>query len=950
MHGLYYTHQGQVLALPLLAVRAHASIKELSARVVLTQTYTNVMSFAIEAKYSFPIPARASVYGFVMVKQDGTRVVGSVLEKHEARKTYTAAVEKGHQASLVEQHSPDTFQVSVGNIPPNQQVQIELSYATELAEDEENDSVRFHLPVHIGQRYGRAPASTPSPFPDTFLVSSSAAPFLSITADVEAVAAISKIGSPTHTVSTELGPDPTLPNFKELPFSNYARVSLSSDSALEKDFVLAFKSAGLDAPRCIAEPHPTYATIAVALSFVPRFSLPDLARQEFILLVDRSGSMGGARIAAARKALVVLLRALPHQDTRFQVVSFGSRATLLWPDGSRAYTQATLEEATRHVDGMRADYGGTEIRAALETCFRARARDRPTSVLVLTDGEAHDVDRVLQAVKGAVAAAPDTAPLRVSVLGIGNSVSTAMCEGIARVGNGTCMLVVEEETTFTGKVARLLKAARTPMLSNITVDWGNPVAAESALEDDFEVVENEQEVKDVDVKQKDNVVELKTPLNVFDEATDPTHLDDTGPPPPTPVVLPPPPAVQQSPFKIRNLFPGTRVNVYAILQGRSSIPQTVTLRGVSPDGAEIALPVPVTPSRLPSTPALHALAARKIIQDLEDGQHDKALADPADADLLARTVRASIVRLGTTYSISSTHTSFVAVDETLPSPPLPAVKPAATRTTIRARARYQFVDTGSDSESDAGEDAVDEMAATMQLMAVNLSKVAERGERLDSLVGSTNELSASAQRFRRSVHVRRIGVSPSRSCCPLLTSLKPELDQQNQRIQRLDSMADSLDSKIASNSSRLSRLTSASASAPVAAPADADAEDPLEVLARLQSFDGAFDAPLAVLTVPGLKLNEGRTLDDVRALLPPVQLRPDGAPDQEQADKLLASLLAMAFAGIRMRTGLEADRDAWAGLYEKVRSWVEGTCQNIGAPGSVAELEEKIVAMLVGEA
>ncbi|KAJ7143665.1 von Willebrand factor type A domain-containing protein [Mycena filopes] len=949
MHGLYYTHEGHVLALPLLAVRAHASIKELSARVALTQTYTNVMSFAIEAKYSFPIPARASVYGFVMVKQDGTRVVGSVLEKHEARKTYTAAVAKGQQASLVEQHSPDTFQVSVGNIPPNEQVQIELLYATELAEDEENDSVRFHLPVHIGQRYGRAPASTPSPFPDTFLVSSSATPFLSITADVEAVAAISKIGSPSHTVSTELGPDPTLPNFKELPFSNYARVSLSSDSALDKDFVLAFKSAGLDAPRCIAEAHPTYATTALALSFVPRFSLPDLARQEFILLVDRSGSMGGARIAAARKALVVLLRALPHQDTRFQVVSFGSRATLLWPNGSRAYTQATLEEATRYVDRMHADYGGTEIRAALETCFRARARDRPTSVMVLTDGEAHDVDRVLQAVKGAVAAAPDTAPLRVSVLGIGNSVSTAMCEGIARVGNGTCMLVVEEETSFTGKVARLLKAARSPMLSNITVDWGNPVAAESALEDEFEVVENEEEVKDVDVEQKDDVVGLKAPLDVFDEATDPTHLDDTGPPPPTPVVLPPPPAVQQSPSKIRNLFPGTRVNVYAILQGRSSIPQTVTLRGVSPDGAEIALPVPVIPGRLPSTPALHALAARKIIQDLEDGQHDKALADPADADVLARTVRATIVRLGTTYSISSTHTSFVAVDETLPSPPLPAVKPAATRTTVRARGRYQFVNTGSDSsESDAGEDAIDEVAATMQLMSVDLSKVAERGERLDSLVGSTNALGVSAQRFRRSEPSLSSGIVSSLSRLSKMLGASSELDRQNQRIDTLDSKTDTLDSRIAARSSRLSRLTSASTAAPV--PTLVDAEDPLEVLARLQSFDGAFDTPLAVLTVPGLKLNEGRTLDDVRALLPPVQLRPDGAPDQEQADKLLASLLAMAFAGIRMRTGLEADRDAWAGLYEKVRSWVEGVCQNIGASGSLAELEEKIAATLVGEA
>ncbi|KAJ7729332.1 vault protein inter-alpha-trypsin domain-containing protein [Mycena metata] len=731
MFGLYYTHQTQVISLPLLAVRAKASIKELSAQVKLTQTYANDASFPIEAKYSFPIPARAAVYGFTMVKQDGTRVVGSVLEKHEARKTYTTAVEKGQQASLVEQHSPDVFQVSVGNIPPKEQVEIELLYATELGEDEENDSVRFHLPVNIGARYGKAPESTPSPLTTTLLVASSTTPFLSITADVEAVAAISKIGSPSHTVSTELGPDPALRNFQELPFANYARISLSSDSALDKDFVLTFKSAGLDAPRCVAETHPALPTTALALSFVPRFTLPDLARQEFVLLVDRSGSMDGARIAAARKALIVLLRALPHQDTRLQIVSFGGRSAPLWPDGSRAYTQTTLEEATHHVDGMQADFGGTEIRRALEGCFQGRALDRPTSVLVLTDGEAYDVDGVLRVVKTAVAAAPDSAPLRVSVLGIGNSVSTAMCEGIARVGNGACMLVGEAETSFTGKIARLLKAARAPLLSNITVDWGRPVVEESTLEDDFEVVEKEEGAKEEEAVEKVDVAEIKPPLNVFDETMDPTQLDQTEPPPPAPVVLPPPPTVQQSPFKIRNLFPGTRVNVYAILQGRSSIPQTVTLRGLSPDGAEIALPVPVTTSRLPSTPALHALAARKIIQDLEDGQHNEALADPADADLLARTVRASMVRLATTYSVSSAHTSFVAVDEALPSIPPPSSVPVATgrgATSPRLRVtgprrRFQFVtDPGSDSDSDVEDDpAALALALSSSLMQLSVS-------------------------------------------------------------------------------------------------------------------------------------------------------------------------------------------------------------------------------------
>ncbi|KAJ7468659.1 von Willebrand factor type A domain-containing protein, partial [Mycena latifolia] len=665
IYGLYYYDQHRVVSLPLLSVRAEAGIKELAAQVKLTQTYGNDAAFPIEAKYSFPLPARAAVVSFVMIKQDGTRVVGSVLEKQEARETYTNAVAQGQQASLMEQQTPDVFQVSVGNIPSNEQVQIELVYATELTEDEENDSIRFHLPIHIGARYGQAPQSTPSVFrTSAFISSSSKAPFLTIAVSVEAIAPIAKIGSPSHTVSTELGPDPKLPDFKELPFSNYARVSLSSDSALDKDFVLTIKSAGLDTPRCVAELHPTHDTVALGLTLVPRFKLPDLSRQEFVFLVDRSGSMAGKRIAAACKALVVMLRALPHQDSLFQLMSFGSRCDALWPQGSKPYNQETLDQATRHVDAMDANYGGTEIRAALQQCFRARKADRPLSVLILTDGDAWDLDGVLTEVKSAVAAAPKTAYIRVSALGIGNSASTAMCEGIARAGNGTCMMVGEEETSFTGKIARMLKAARTPPISNITVDWGRPAVEEKGAappyEDDFELV---------DASEK--AIGKKT-LNIFDEGIDePMDLDTAPAPPPPAVVLPPPPAVQQAPFVIRNLFPNIRLNAYAFLQGTNCciIPKTVTIRGSTADGAEIELPIPIIFSHLQNSPgappAIHALAARKIIQDLEDGQHALAatLANPDDADLLARTVKASIIRLGKTYSISSAHTSFVAVDE-----------------------------------------------------------------------------------------------------------------------------------------------------------------------------------------------------------------------------------------------------------------------------------------------
>ena len=42
---------------------------------------------------------------------------------------------------------------------------------------------------------------------------------------------------------------------------------------------------------------------------------------------------------------------------------------------------------TRHVDQMSADFGGTEMRSALEKVFKSRCAQLPTSCFILTDGE-----------------------------------------------------------------------------------------------------------------------------------------------------------------------------------------------------------------------------------------------------------------------------------------------------------------------------------------------------------------------------------------------------------------------------------------------------------------------------------------------------------------------------------------------------------------------------------
>jgi hypothetical protein len=102
------------------------------------------------------------------------------------------------------------------------------------------------------------------------------------------------------------------------------------------------------------------------------------------------------------------------------------------------------------------------------------------------------------------------------------------------------------------------------LITDIAVDWGVPVieASQAVDEDEFVMVSDEEENGNAAGKGKG-----KMALNIFDESVDPLQTDIQLVPPRPELVLPPPAPVQQSPFKIRTLSPGNRLNVYAILQG-----------------------------------------------------------------------------------------------------------------------------------------------------------------------------------------------------------------------------------------------------------------------------------------------------------------------------------------------------------------------------------------------
>ncbi|KIJ27180.1 hypothetical protein M422DRAFT_191319, partial [Sphaerobolus stellatus SS14] len=403
---------------PLVNTTVHYDLVYVHAMANVVQTFTSDISTAVEIKYVFPLPPDSSVCAFKAVIDDEHTIKGIVKPKAKAKAEYEAAISKDKAAALLEQGNVEVFQLSLGNIKPEQTIEIHISFACTISHNGDLNSLRLTFPCIIAPRYGAGPQDF------SVNVSTQALDF-SVSAQMTSY--IKSITSPSHPIKMKLGQSTAESMTAFDPFK--AHVSLSSSTLLEKDIVVSLTCEDLDKPHCTVESFipdegAKEHTYAYALTLVPRFELPSLPSQEYIFLVDRSGSMEGAKIAAVRSALQIMLRSLPQHGTSFNIMSFGSRHTLFWPS-SMAYTAENVEHASAHVDTIDANYGGTEIRAALDVAFRSRSDSAtPASVFVLTDGEAYDLDGVQATVADAISRSKaSNSLLRLFCLGIGNAVS-----------------------------------------------------------------------------------------------------------------------------------------------------------------------------------------------------------------------------------------------------------------------------------------------------------------------------------------------------------------------------------------------------------------------------------------------------------------------------------------------------------------------------------------------
>ena len=444
--------------IPLQGVRIEACLTGLSTEVTVTQRYTNLEAVDVEAVYVFPLEEGAAVCGFTA--RVGDRLIrGRVEEREKAFEVYDDAMAAGHGAFLLDQERPNIFTVSVGNLRPQQTIEIAITYVALLAF--EGTAVRLLIPTTVSPRY--VPAGPPEVGqPDGEHVNPPAqemVPYgLTLTVEIRDTSML-QIESPSHAIRTSSHAHGTT-----VTLASAQADSPSPYVALDRDFVLLMQPEDADQPVAHVS-RETDGTLCAMVTFHPQpLNIPSRGH-EVLFLLDCSGSMQGDSIAQAQRALALCVRALEERDS-FNIVCFGSTFTSLWPT-PQPYNQASLEEATRYVQQVGANLGGTEILPPLQHLLQmAPDPERPRQLLVLTDGEVSNEADVIDLCACYVATA------RVFAFGIGAGVSEHLVRGVARASHGAAEFIYPGER-MEPKVLRMFGRVHTPAFKNVHIDWGS---------------------------------------------------------------------------------------------------------------------------------------------------------------------------------------------------------------------------------------------------------------------------------------------------------------------------------------------------------------------------------------------------------------------------------------------------------------------------------------------
>lgn len=463
---LVKSEDGTADQMPLKHTAAKVNIAGVIADVEITQVYQNEGEVPLEATYVFPASTRAAVFAMEM-RVGYRRIKAQIRERDAARQLYEAAKEEGKTASLLEQERPNIFTMNVANILPGDSIVVKLSY-TELLKPEKG-IYEFVYPTVVGPRY-TGPQGDPEP-EETVVPTSlpeksqgeipytpeGEAPSYTFgfEANLSAGMPIQRVMSPSHKV---------LVDFRQ--GNEVAKINLD-ESELKggnKDVVLRYRLSGEAIQPGVLTYEENGEKFFLLMMQPPKLVEPEaIPPREYVFVVDVSGSMSGFPLNTSKELMLDLLKNIRETD-RFNILFFASSNIYFAPKS----VEATPENIKKAGDFMLSQRGGggTNLYNAMKGAMDLEGTENYSRhIVAVTDGYISAEVRVFDLIRNNLNEA------NVWAFGIGNSVNRFLIEGMAHVGKGEPLIVLNG-LEATAQAKKFREYIETPALTNVKVDFG----------------------------------------------------------------------------------------------------------------------------------------------------------------------------------------------------------------------------------------------------------------------------------------------------------------------------------------------------------------------------------------------------------------------------------------------------------------------------------------------
>ncbi|QBY03480.1 VWA domain-containing protein [Thalassotalea sp. HSM 43] len=435
-------------ALPELQISEHhvdVVIENGYAITKVEQVFFNPNNQDLEALYSFPVPEKASLGEFVYYI-DGNPVIGEVVTQQKADSLYEQEKQAGRDVAKTSQNSFKTFETQVYPVRANDYVRIHLTYIQ---------------PVHIDTAIGRYVYPLENGGVDEQELN-----FWSYKDSVEHAFSFNLLYRSAYPV--EQFRLPSIANAQIKQLSQYEwMVSLSNQSGnsaasmvdegqptaaaqaqaqlqtqsapayqLNEDIVVYWRlQNGLPGSvDLVTHKQPGKDKGTFMMTFTPGMDLAPIHNgSDWVFVLDYSGSMSGkysAMVDGVRKGLGKL-----RHDDRFKIIIFNDNANML----TSGFINATAENVNQQLSRLDAMQpgGSTHLYDGVSMALKGLDSDRPTAVLLVTDGVAN----VGVTQKKAFYRLLEQYDVRLFTFIMGNSADRPLLQGMAKLSNGFAMNV-----------------------------------------------------------------------------------------------------------------------------------------------------------------------------------------------------------------------------------------------------------------------------------------------------------------------------------------------------------------------------------------------------------------------------------------------------------------------------------------------------------------------------